>query len=343
MIKVLTSVVIAASSSSAVAVPDTLPSCEAWLANRVSGRSLSADSAALDRLRAAGVTITPVRRVRAEDYPWEHAVRVSLPPSYAREPERRYPVLWVTDGQFFFSLVSEVVTSCAGKALPEMIVVAVGATPEADQAKNEIQARRSYDFSPNAVAGYQGFGSAVANRRLEAAEAKLKADGKFPNDRLGGAPRFLEFLAGDLRKRLASEYRMANDHTLFGHSGGGMFCGYALVARPASFGRYVCGSPSLAGGDYEVFRLEERWAEGHQDLAASAFLGAGEAEVLAGGPWGIVSSTARMAEILKSRGYPSLRLGARIFPGEGHVSVIPLVLSWGLRMVWEKDFTPRAP
>jgi hypothetical protein len=50
-----------------------------------------------------------------------------------------------------------------------------------------------------------------------------------------------------------------------------------------------------------------------------------------------------MADILRVRAYPSLTLSARIFPGEGHVSVIPLVIAWGLRAVWEKDFGAPAP
>ena len=324
----------------AQAPADTLPSCNAWLENRVTGRSLSVDPKGLERLKAAGVTIEPSRRMRAEAYPWEHHLQVALPASYAKT-DRRYPVLWVTDGQFFFSVVAELVTSCAGKDLPEVIVVAIGPPPDVDRAT--IQARRNFDFSPNTIKGYQGFGSAVHNERAEAAEKKLKAEGRFISDSLGGAPRFLPFLLEDVRKQLARDYRMADDHTLFGHSGGGLFCTYALLASPSGFKRYVCGSPSLAAGDYEVFRIEERYAQHNKDLAASAFFGAGEAEVLGGGTWGIVSSTVRMAEILKSRSYPSLKLSTRVFPAESHVSVIPLVLAWGLRAVWEKESVPRQP
>jgi hypothetical protein len=248
---------------------DTLPSCAAWLENRISGRSLAVDPRALERLTAAGVTIPASRRMRAKEYPWDHHVQVALPPSYGRT-DRRFPVLWVTDGQFFFSAVAEVVASCTGKYLPEMIVVAVGATPDADRANGEVQSRRTFDFSPNAITGYRGFGSSAHNARSEAAERKLKAEGKFTNDRLGGAPRFLAFLVEDVRDQLAREYRMADDHTLFGHSGGGLFCVFALLARPSGFKRYVRGSPSLAGGDYEVFRLEERHAEQSKDQAASS-------------------------------------------------------------------------
>jgi hypothetical protein len=45
----------------AQAKADTMPSCNAWLENRIKGRSLAVDSPALDRLRSAGVTIEPGR------------------------------------------------------------------------------------------------------------------------------------------------------------------------------------------------------------------------------------------------------------------------------------------
>jgi predicted alpha/beta superfamily hydrolase len=312
---------------------DTLASCSALLENRGKVRSLALDTSVVRRLKTVGVTFEPSRVMRATRYPWEHQVQIALPPTYGKS-DRKYPVLWVTDGEWFLGAALEVATSCTGKHVPEMIVVAVGPPPVANA---EIGMRRNFDFSPNETMTYEGFGSSVHNAMVEAA---LK---KGVSIRAGGAPQFLPFLVDDVRGQLAREYRMADDHTLFGHSGGGLFCAYALMARPAAFKRYICGSPSLAAGNFEVFRIEERYARDNKDLAASVFFGAGEAEVLDGSTWGIVSSTARMAEILKSRRYPSLRLNTRIFPGEGHISVVPQVLAWGMRAVWEKDFPARDP
>jgi hypothetical protein len=58
-------------------------------------------------------------------------------------------------------------------------------------------------------------------------------------------------------------------------------------------------------------------------------------EVLDKNTLGIFSSTARLPEILKTRAYPSLKLYFRAFAGESHASVIPPLLAWGLRSVWE--------
>lgn len=313
---------------------DPLPDCETWLQNRAPLAQNKLPAISAEQLKSAGLTVEPSRRMRAKDYPWEHEVQVALPPTYGKT-DRRYPVLWVMDGHFFFNMAAGLVASCANKQWPEMIVVAIGAPPEA---LNEAQMRRNFDFTPNEIPGYSGFGSKIHNEKSAAIEKKLKAEGKVSNDRMGGAPRFLPFVVDEIRGALVKAYRMEDDHTLFGDSGGGLFCGYALMARPVAFSRYICGSPALAGSDFEVFRLEERYAQANKDLEAAVFFGMGEAEVLQGGTWGIVSSTARMGEILKSRAYPSLKLYFRIFPNENHISVIPLNLGWGLKDTWKGEF-----
>lgn len=333
---------LAAALLAAPSQANTLPDCEAWLTHQweigpgkflspaVPERLVTVD---MEAVKAAGVTIEPSRRMRAKDYPWEHEIQVSLPPSYGKDPQRRYPVLWSTDGQFFFGLTTAIVTSCASKHFPEMIVVAVGPPPEA---LPETQLRRTFDFGPTEHKDRTGFGSSIYNARSKASMDKLKAEGK-PLLKAGGAPRFLSFLVDDMRQKLAKEYRMADDHTLFGHSGGGLFCGYSLVAKPTAFNRYVCGSAALDAGDFEVFRVEERYAQQNKDLSAKVFFGVGEQEVLQR-PWSLVSSTTGLAEILNARAYPSLKLYFRSFEGKNHVTVIPAIISWGMRSVWEGDF-----
>jgi uncharacterized protein len=318
---------------------NALPDCEAWLNNQVPvgpgkfltptpGRLVTAD---MEQVKAAGVTIEPSRRMRAKGYPWEHDIQIALPPSYGKT-DRRFAVLWVTDGSLLFQLATALVASCAHQHIPEMIVVGIGAPSEALE---ETQMRRNFDFSPTAIPGYSGFGSTAHSERERAGEKKRKAEGEVPIDRFGGAPRFLPFVVQDVRQRLAQDYRMADDHTLFGHSGGGLFCAYALVAQPEAFDRYICGSAAIAAGDYEVLRIEERYAQRHKDLPAVVFFGVGEKEVLDKNTLGIFSSTARLPEILKTRAYPSLKLYFRAFAGESHASVIPPLLAWGLRSIWE--------
>jgi len=322
-----------------------LPDCESWLNNTVPvgpdkflvptpGKLVTLD---MEQVKAAGVTLEPVRRMKADGYPWDHEIQIALPPSYGKT-NARFPVLWVTDGSMMFQLATALVTSCANQFMPETIVVGIGAPPEAIA---ETQRRRNFDFNPSAIPGFQGFGSSANAKREEIGAKARNAQGKPHVDQFGGAPRFLEFIVNDVRRAITQDYRLADDHTLFGHSGGGLFCAYVLVAQPKTFNRYICGSAAIAAGDYEVLRLEERYAQQNTDLPAVAFFGVGENEVLDQNTLGIFSSTARLAEILKTRAYPSLKLYFRAFAGEGHASVIPPLLAGGLRTVWQGAFVPK--
>jgi len=57
---------------------------------------------------------------------------------------------------------------------------------------------------------------------------------------------------------------MANEHTLWGHSAGGAFTGYALFANPGGFNRYIIGS----GTNALTIEMEQAYAEKHDDLDA---------------------------------------------------------------------------
>lgn len=182
-------------------------------------------------------------------------------------------------------------------------------------------------------------GRDVFNKANEALDEFTKQSGIGVAERAGGAPHFLSFLVDEVRPALAKKYRMADQNILFGHSSGGTFCTYALLARPAGFQKYICSSAGLYGGNGYFFELENRYARTHDDLKAEVFFAAGEGEVIqptiAG--IGLVSSTSRMAEVLTERKYPSLELSMRIFPAEDHATTLPRSLSWGLRALSRAD------
>lgn len=269
-------------------------------------------------------TIEPSRTMRAARFDWSYQVDVALPPSYFARPDARYPVLWVTDGpQLFHLAVGLAAGGAMGGLAPELIIVGVGCPGEEGLA--EWQRRRGVDFTPPGADFYwDGPGSDFFKR--------LGGGPSLP----GQANDFLAFLIDSARPALAAQYRMDDDHGLFGHSGGGMFATYALFARPGGFRRYIIGSPSINAVDRSAFRLEKAYAETHKDLPAKVFFGAGEKEIgqtpLAA--WGIVSSETLMAETLLLRQYRSLELKTRIFPGKDHFTVIPDIISEGIQSVW---------
>ncbi len=276
--------------------------------------------------------LEPPFRVRGRAFEWDHEVHVALPPSYDISGDTRYPVLWLTDGAFFFHLAAGILNSIGVAMLaPELIVVSVGC-PE-DDGMMEAAQRRQVDFSQGGDLFFDGPGGDY----LRAETLKMGVTPPVENR----ADDFLSLFIDKLRPELSGKYRMSDDHALFGHSGGGMFASYAMFARPGAFRRFIIGSPSSNAHNRQTFRMEADYAAHHSDMEASVFLGAGEDELnsdrlmLQG--WGIVSAPVLMAETLKLRQYPSLSVKARIFPGKGHNDVVPDLMTEGIKSVWADE------
>lgn len=120
----------------------------------------------------------------------------------------------------------------------------------------------------------------------------------------------------------------------FGDSSGGNFVGHALFRRPDAFAKYIAASPGFCYNDWDVFRLEEEYARGHCDLPVLLYLAVGSGETLQLASGGLVSGTARMAEILHQRGYPGLRLTCDILADKTHFPACVDIMNRGLDLCW---------
>jgi predicted alpha/beta superfamily hydrolase len=164
----------------------------------------------------------------------------------------------------------------------------------------------------------------------------------------GGADAFLEFLTNELQPWIAANYDVSDDTTLIGNSMGGLFATYTLFHRPASFRRYVIGSPWLTWNRDVSTSYEAAYAANHNDLDATVFLAAGaDEEVLPPAmPEAMLGEfrgadtaelTRQLGAALETRGYPSLRVTTRIFPEQTHFTMGPIMLAHGLRNVFTAE------
>jgi predicted alpha/beta superfamily hydrolase len=279
----------------------------------------------------ANMDVLPARSFQSKAFPYRHQVTVALPASYAVQPDRAYPVLWVLDSPLIMrSVVGLLDVMVLGNLAPEMIVVGVGSPPEEGLAG---VGRRIMEFSPPGK-GYAPPG--LAGERWSA----LAPIPEFPHE----ADAFLSLLVDEIRPQLAAEYRCSGEHTLFGHSAGGMFAAYALFTRPDAFQKMIIGSPYLEGVAGAVFASEAKYGATHDDLKVRLFLGVGEREaeeyflVISG----TLESTTRLSRILTARHYPSLDLDTRIFAGKDHYTVLPDLVISGIGYLW-RDEIARLP
>jgi predicted alpha/beta superfamily hydrolase len=169
-------------------------------------------------------------------------VRIYTPPSYDREPARRYPVLYVHDGQNAFTTVGTNVafgwgnweldrtvnSLCAAGRLREIILVAV-----------DCSAERYQDYR----------GPAYPWPEAELKELKQRPPATGDNSRY---EKYQRFLIEELKPKIDREYRTLSDASntgVLGSSMGGI-CSLALAwERPDVFGK----AASLSG----AFQVEK--------------------------------------------------------------------------------------
>ncbi|MFD0738476.1 alpha/beta hydrolase [Lysobacter koreensis] len=296
-----------------------------WLAGACAPAWANPQLATVPGARANMDVLQPFN-VQSKDFTYPHQVTVALPASYAAQPERRYPVLWVPDAPLLMrTVVGLLDVLVIGNLAPEMIVEGVGSPAEEGLAG---VGRRVMDFSPPGP-GYAPPG--LAGERWTA----LAPLPTFPHK----ADAFLGLLVDDLRPRLAAQYRFSGEHALLGHSAGGMLAAYSLFARPGAFQKMIIGSPYLEGVAGAAFKAEARYAASHDDLAATVFLGVGEREATEYfvAISGNLESTARLSRTLTARHYRSLALDTRVFAGKDHYTVLPDILISGIAHLWRDE------
>ena len=266
--------------------------------------------------------------IQGEQLPWPHEVRVSLPPTYKLNASANFPVLWLTDGALYFGAASEMASLYATLGhMPHIIIVSIG--HPRDESRTLFQQKRSRDFI---FSDYQPFDLTDSKDPALLKHLKANPSGSLSEERrtyLHGA-QFLDFIVDELRPQLAQNYRFANDHILFGHSGGSMFVARSLFQRPGAFDRYIMSS----GLSYDAFKASADYAAAHNDLPARLFIAAGdsETEYSSRASQRLVSNTMRFAEDLVLGEFPSLDLEVRLYRDQNHATVPFITLSEGL--IW---------
>ena len=158
------------------------------------------------------IAVGESKRIHSEVLKEDRAYRVSLPESYAWAKDRRYPVLFVLDGQAHFPHAAASVGFLARQGeIPEMIVVAVDSTVR-------IRDFTQTDWATHWIGG-------------------------------GGAGNFKRFLSAELIPEIDEAYRTDGFRALSGHSAGGQFVLYCLTSEPSLFRAYLAISPSLDWDD----------------------------------------------------------------------------------------------
>ena len=262
------------------------------------GAGARAQSATSARVVPVTIAGSEMRSLASANTGRDYDIYLLLPANYAQNTGKRYPVLYVLDGQWDFKLLASVQGGLLyDKFAPEMIVAGItysGANPNYD-------VLRAFDLTTVEVPGNPGS---------------------------GGAPKFLRFLGDELLPFIDANYRTdPTDRVLLGNSLGGLFTLYTLFTRPGLFRGYVASSPAVTSANRGAFAFEREYAASHSSLPGRVFIAVGEIEPLA-------QPVREFVEAMKSRSYTGLELESRVIAGERHTGNKPETYNRGLRYVF---------
>jgi len=229
-----------------------------------------------------------------------YQLSVGLPASYASQPERRYPVVYVTDGYWDFQKLDAIRGSLTfDKVVPEFIIVGLG---YAGENLNQGQLR-SWELSPVAING---------------------------DPQTGHAAEFLETIEQTIIPFIEREYRADPSHrVLAGASLGGLFTLYSMYSKPDLFQGWIAATPAVVLNNDWLLDYENKFAAAGHKLKGRLHVTMGENEGV-----GFISGILRYNARVQSRQYPELAYSFRIIDGERHAGMQMEAYTRGLRFVF---------
>jgi predicted alpha/beta superfamily hydrolase len=252
---------------------------------------------------------TEVRTLQSEQNGIAYKLYVSLPHGYGKEGAR-FPVVYVLDADYSFLIARNITDHLSERDhLRELIIVGI-----AYDGPLQYRLNRTRDYTPKfSPAG--GYGPEYQ---------KVS----------GGGPKFRAFLERELIPYIDAQYStLRGDRCLVGHSYGGLFAAWNLVASPSLFQRYIIVSPSLWYSDRWIFGVLDERAKAGRRLNARVYLTVGASEGNA--EHDMVVDLRQFAARLRAKKFEGLAISSGPLDGETHNSVFPRALSNGLRYVFE--------
>ena len=267
--------------------------------------ALNTASAGETRFQSVAQTEYPLGNANLYEFHSEKAERdfrilLSLPAGYeSADPDTRYPVIYVVDGQWHFSIAGSVAGGLYyDRGWHESIVVGITWKGTVDDA-NRL---RFQDLTPTVVEGHPD---------------------------AGRADKYLDFLQYELIPYMDKHYRTSEDRILMGSSLGGLLSLYCLFTRPALFSDHVATTPATWWDNGLVFEKQKAFDPAALTRPMRLYMARGGAEL---GQRGADA----MAEALEAANYSNLEFRFNVIEGAGHGGLNPEAFTRGLQFIFGK-------
>jgi predicted alpha/beta superfamily hydrolase len=249
-----------------------------------------------------------------------YAVFITLPMGYGRDPAKRYPVIYVMDGNSAVrNTGSGFLSADAIFPIEPFITVAVGYPPAEASKALAVRAR---DLLPPGEPLLPDAEAAIATAVKAGAIDQAGAELYLRNLRNPAGDKFLAFLETELHPLVAAGHQVDDARTgLFGYSYGGLFATYVALQRSPLFRRIGAGSPGIIAKVSRVFDLYEReWKAGADHSGRMLHMTVSSPEITHPSIYqtGVGAGSVEFMTLAGQRPLKGLRFSARLIEHESH-------------------------
>lgn len=238
-------------------------------------------------------------------------ISIQLPLAYNEKTKNHYPVVVLTDANFYFPMLAPVMHQYEkGGLLPPLILVGIGY--KSFKIMNSLRVR---DYL---------YPKAIPSDEMKA---------------IGGGQHFYQFITNDLLPKIDSNYRTeTTNRTLLGHSFGGYFSLYALLEqvnqKRNDFKGFISASPSLWYNNNYLFQLPRKLKTVADKDSLKVFLSAGDLETPK--EW-TVQPVKNMSKQLNEAGLKKIKLNTEIYTHLDHMDVGLISFIRGMEAMYIKS------
>jgi predicted alpha/beta superfamily hydrolase len=233
---------------------------------------------------------------------------IKLPKSYTKHKDKKYPVIYLTDANYAFQIVSGATRyPMNANKMSEAIIVGISYSKNSKRDSSRVR-----DYTPTI--------------------------NKYWRQQTGGAQQHMEFIEKSVFKYMAQHYRVdSNNRTFMGNSLGGLFGSYVLLTKPQLFKNYILGSPSYWFDNKYIFRLEAEVAKNISNINANVFISIGERETKElESSYDMVNDAKKFYKKMLAWKQPNLKTKILIISDANHQMAFPTTAIHGLHWVLGK-------